>query len=222
MNGTLTLAAASIVGLGIYSAVPGTPVAMHHFGDRAADQTMAEIRVDLSAQDLAFADCIEQIGVQSDHQVFVYWQEIEDYGGSPEELISIEMADLPLDRALTLIGAITAVELAFTFDGELLEIGPTEFILARTMEFVSYDVTAALDLMQDDYAMDYEEAGSRITDVLDKFVAPEHWESNGGGLARKQLVGGRLFVEAPRVMQEKTAWVLGELISDPGSDLDSE
>ncbi len=97
------------------------------------------------------------------------------------------------------------------YGDDIIELGPQDLFDRRNVVLVSYNVDHILDAITGRTNQGYDDSSERLTDLIISMVAPIRWKDNGGELASLQIVGPKMFVEAPKRMQRQVAWILGEL-----------
>ncbi len=78
---------------------------------------------------------------------------------------------------------------------------------------VAYDIEPILD-----EGVDPDE----LTELIIGFVEPDHWIDNGGELASYQVVGYRLFVQAPPRFLPRIEWMMDQLGAEATEQADAE
>lgn len=54
-------------------------------------------------------------------------------------------------------------------------------------------------------------SGEEICELVQTFIEPDSWETNGGDLGRMNVVGTKMFIRATPRMIEGTRWIVGQL-----------
>ncbi|HVP73400.1 MAG TPA: polysaccharide biosynthesis/export family protein [Phycisphaerales bacterium] len=167
-------------------------------------------------------DAVQSAAKQADVGLLVDWGSLEEAGIDLSSPLGLSFKDVPGPRALTLV-AQTVGERMTALDwrareGNLIEFGLQHDLDAHEIELVSYDITATINILAGTFTDSKEKAAEQITGLLTELVTPDYWRQNGGDLAQLQLVGGRLFVEAPSRTHTKVKWILDQLPVMPGGE----
>jgi hypothetical protein len=106
-----------------------------------------------------------------------------------------------------------AVPYAWHADDRIIEIAPREVLDARDLVLVSYKISDVIRSVTA-YGRPYDNAVADVTSLLHELVEPTAWRENGGSLAQLRVVGGRMFVQAPKRMHTQIEWILEQLRQD--------
>lgn len=171
--------------------------------------------------DQSFRDFIDQVQAVNGVKLTIDYRDLIEAGIDPDDALNLHADAVSLEAALRLIEVSTAAQLApigWRFDGDRLTISTRERLDRQETELVSYDLRDVLrsiaaeryrSLLGDDEALDH--ATADVISLLQEMVAPNDWTENGGNLAKQQMVGTKLFVQAPRRMHEKIRWIIEDL-----------
>jgi hypothetical protein len=173
-------------------------------------------------QDMNLRDAVTLVTDRAGVGLMVDWGSIEEVGIDPSVSLGLSFKDMPGTRALMLI-AQHAGGRGNTLDwrareNNLIEFGVRQHLDAREVELVTYDITSNIQMIAGNFADSREEAASQITGLITQLATPDYWRDNGGDLAQLQLVGGRLFVEAPGRTHAKLKWILDQLPRSPAAE----
>jgi hypothetical protein len=131
-----------------------------------------------------------------------------------DDAVTMSLRDVPASQALNLLAS-TVGNSGNPFDWRardgMIEFGLRHSLDAHEVELLSYDIGSTLKIIAAEFNTPNRDAAEQICDLLTSLVDPVNWADNGGDLAQMRLVGGRLFVQAPRRMQTKVQWILDQL-----------
>jgi hypothetical protein len=182
------------------------PVSMFEDPPITAETTFDLSGIDVSiTRETTFLALIEDLRAKG-LNVVVDWDTLIEADWGPERKLSVGATTLPLDVMLEAIvrpDEASYNRLDWRTHVERIEFSTQYAFDQRETVLMSYDVTPILEV-----GIVGEED---IASLLHKFVSPDHWEENGGDLARLQIVGERAFIEAPVRMQRRARWLLEEL-----------
>ena len=189
-----------------------------------ASRQYTEMRVDL-APDLPLVESMRKAILDAHGNMIVWKDELEAHGIDLNAPVDIELRQAPLhvvlDRAVEMMSR-QGTPFAWRAEDNTIEITLKEKLDARDSTLVSYDVA---DIIQGitKYGRKYDHAVIDITTLLHQMVEPDLWRENGGALASLRVVGGRMFVQAPKRMHTQIEWILEQLRQDgdkPGAKLE--
>jgi hypothetical protein len=186
---------------------------------REERSALPDTRLTADFTDASAADVFAFVGEACDRDVVVHWPELEDHGLGRDTTVTLAMRDVPLERALDRIvetiggGPRT---LAWWSEGGVIEVSSRVGALRRTMTLTSYRIDGIIDAITERYGLEHDAIVTQIQSALWELVESEQWRENGGDLGQIHVVGGTMFVEAPRVMQEEVAWILAQLARSSG------
>ena len=141
----------------------------------------------------------------------------EALGEHPDDdnpvLITLRVDGVSVERVMDLVleRLDDLWEPVWEYGDDIIELGPQDLFDRRNVVLVSYNVDHILDAITGRTNQGYDDSSERLTDLIVSMVAPIRWKDNGGDLASLQIVGPKMFVEAPKRMQRQVAWILGEL-----------
>jgi hypothetical protein len=115
----------------------------------ALRQTIAEVRL----RDVPLEDALEWLGEFMGVNLHVYWADLEQYGVLRDDLITIDVKNLPVERVLRLAldSASPDVAVGYAIDEGVLVVA-TEARLEQNIETVVYDVRDLLEFAVRDWA----------------------------------------------------------------------
>jgi hypothetical protein len=186
---------------------------------RQEQSPLPDARITAEFTDATAADVFAFVAAQCDREVVVHWPELENVGFDRDAAVTLTLRDVPLERALDRI--VEAVDgesttLAWWSEDGAIEISSRVSALRRTTTLASYRIDGIIDAIIDRYGLEHEAIVTQIATLLYELVESDHWRENGGDLGQLHVVGGTMFVEAPRVMQEEVAWILAQLARSSG------
>jgi hypothetical protein len=186
---------------------------------RAERSALPDTRVTADFTEALAADVFAFVGEACDRDVVVHWTELEDHGLGRATAVTLAMRDVPLERALdriveTIDGG--SKTLAWWSEDGVIEISSRVSALRRTIILTSYRIDGIIDAITERYGLEHDGIVAQITSLMYELVESEQWRENGGDLGQVHVVGGTMFVEAPRVMQEEVAWILAQLARSSG------
>lgn len=215
-------AALAAVGLGAIAvnapAVPEwqlTPVPSAQFEPEVADVDPARAdwldrRISLHFDDTPIAGAIEELALATDRQIHVHWGDLDV---DPEDTVDLEIRDIPARLAFSMF--LEEIDVndwgEWSFGPDLVELGERTRFARRTTVLRSYHVDEVVMAIGERYGLEYDDTMAQIATVLTEFVDPDLWRDNGGDLAHQRIVGGTMFVQAPKPMHDRIRWILGEL-----------
>jgi hypothetical protein len=183
---------------------------------QAPPAALTEHTTDIVLEDTTLREFFEGIGESIDMALLVPWEELEGHGVAVDDPRSIKLKNVTIAQALGAVIELTEGMEQFEWrhhDG-MIEIATRETFDEREIVLVSYRIDGILEAVWLRHDLSAEDAKEQITDLLMTMVDPESWRDYGGSLAQMKIVGGRLFIEAPKRMQEKIQWILAELSKD--------
>lgn len=161
------------------------------------------------------------MGEAADARIYIYWNHLEQYGLDREAMIdAMPFAGQTLEKALSMLsdtlGLRGGSRLAFRLDSGLMEIATVEFFDRQELELVGYDVGFLLDA---ESSLAQSTASLTLIELVTTLVEPGVWETNNGS-ATISAVGNQMFINAPKRVHDRVAWLLGELAKDTVSSHD--
>jgi LysM repeat protein len=176
-------------------------------------------------QDQPLEQVLMGFGESSETSVFVYWSDLNQRGIDRDaELPEMPLAGQTVERALRMLSNVLDLDGANRLDHRvesgLMEIATREFFALRELdldhrqrELVSYD---AAGLLVAETPLARSEASATLIELVTTLIEPDMWECNGG-IATISAAGNRLFVNAPRRVHDRVAWLLTELMQNSGA-----
>lgn len=163
----------------------------------------------LQGKDTRLDDVLKWVGAQAGATPVVRWMQMEAVGIGADETVTIQTGPTDLATMMTVLneargvfGAMDEGMIEYRMKDGVIEFAPRTFFDQREATVVWYDIERLLNA-----GIELEE----VTDLITRFVEPDHWEENGGDLAFMQVVGGKMFVKAPPRMQEGVKWFIEQL-----------
>jgi len=154
-----------------------------------------------TTSETTYEELFEMIGDAAGAWV-IDWDQLESWI-APDEAIGLDAGEMALGELLRRLNARPHAEriaLAPTGDGVEITTGAELDRRARTL--VAYDITPIVERGI---------PAEKVSDLILHFVEPEHWVENGGDLASYQIVGEKMFVEAPPRFAPRIEWILAQL-----------
>ena len=145
--------------------------------------------------------------------------ELTESGIPSDHVITMELENVPLRVALDqFVSQISQENLRFAWRAEdgRIEIGRKHVIDLRENVLVSYNIAEIIKSLTT-YGRPYDNAVEDITGLVESMVEADNWRENGGELAHLRVVGGKMFVEAPKRMHERIEWILLQLRESHGN-----
>lgn len=179
----------------------------------ALDSISIDLRTEMSPRDIVDAIvATKKIGVSVD------WSPLEEIGLSPDEPLGMSGRELPVSMVLNELSRRLNNEwdvLDWRVKDRMLILDTRHGWDLRERIIASYNIQSIIDQLRHEYATNYNDAVEQICTVITNLVDPELWIDNGGDVGKIEVVGGRMFVQAPLRMHEKVTWILGELAKEP-------
>lgn len=202
---------------------PSSPAVVFQEQDevvRTALEKLTDLRVSTAITDVYLDDAVKAMTQDLPVSVLVRKKELEAIDALGLAL-TYEFKSTPLPKALDVIveelssdGPTVAWRIT---DENTIEIGVKSELDRRDITLVSYDIRGIITSICDSFERPYENAVADVTDLLYHMVDPVAWRENGGDLANLQVVGGRMFVQAPKRMHKQIEWILQQLRDEPGT-----
>jgi hypothetical protein len=177
------------------------------FEDPAAQRTpparVADERVTVT-EETTLRELLAFVRATHDAAVLIDWGALMEAGFQPDAGVGMTAEELPVPRLLEAMSRLGSQGelIDWRYGDAGLEVSTSLVFDRRERRLASYDIREILEATASE---------DEVTDLLLAFVSPDDWEENGGELARHQIVGGRLFIEAPPRMHTRAQWILGEL-----------
>lgn len=221
MNIALITAGAGVVGLCIFSFNAGSNnIQASLFEDQDLSEYVSESldsKVNTDFAGASLGEVIEFLGEKLDRPIYVHWSDLEDHGLDRENFkVTLNTQGLSLSRTMDLV----LDQVNYHVDGadwkyseDLVELGLEEDFARRTIILVSYEVDNIIEEITLRHSESYQDVTDSVVDMIINFVEPNAWLNNGGKLAQIDIVGSKMFVQAPKKMHRQIAWIIGELKS---------
>jgi len=217
MNLTVAAITSGIVALGVVTLSPSTPSSTAHYAPwQKAEQPSPELanaKFSIDA-DQSLYQALEAMQSQTKLGLVVNWGEIEESGNNVNDPLGLALKDAPLATALDLLadgGRKGGLPLAWRVKDKTIEFGMKHVLDRREASLASYDISEVLGALSGNYGREYAEAVADINQLLTQMVEPESWRENGGDTATINVVGGKMFIQAPPRMHEQVDWILQQL-----------
>ena len=191
------------------------------FAAQPADDQRAlldDIHIDVM-EDMTARQIVEAMVATEKIGVYVDWSPIEEIGINPDDPLGFSGKEVSVSIVLNELARRTDN----TFGGldwrvtdRVLTLDTKHAFDRRERVIACYDIEQIVNRLSEQYNTPYSEAIDEIRGAIINLVDPDLWLDNGGDIGQIQIVGGRMFVNAPLRMHEKTSWILGEL-SKPGA-----
>ncbi|MHC4992255.1 MAG: permease prefix domain 1-containing protein, partial [Planctomycetota bacterium] len=228
MNLSLLAVAVGVVGLTTVALrAPGTgyqAVPASVFQETSPEDQIAGLDRPIEARfdGVGIGEVLAYIAEELDVTIVAHWSDLEAIEVTRDDPpFDLAIRSIPVRRLLDLVleqADWTGDSLAWHFEEGLIELGSRERFDVRDVVLVSYDIGPTLTAMDWEYDIEYDDGVMQITDLLQEMVSPDDWEAMGGQLALLSVVGGKLFIQAPRSMHREIAWILAELAAQASED----
>lgn len=210
---TIVIGAVAVMntsGSGSNAAAPAFFAAQQDHDDQRAtlDTIYINVTTDMSPRQIVDAIvATEKIGV------FIDWAPLEEIGMRPDEPLGLSGKEIPVAMVMREMSRRLGPwdELDWRVNDRVLMIDTRHAWDLRERIIASYDIESIVNRLQNQYNTEYSDAIDQIRSVLINLVDPEQWVEMGGDIGQIEIVGGRMFVQAPLRMHEKVAWILNEL-----------
>lgn len=183
-----------------------------------AARNLAEKQVDVSS-DLPLLEVARVISEVAGRELVLSRAEFQERGiDVNDHFLELELRGVPINLALDrVVGELSrkSVPIAWHADDRIIEIAPKEVLDAREVTLVSYNIGDIIRSVTS-YGRPYDHAIADVTSLLHELVEPQSWRENGGALAQLRVVGGLMFVQAPKPMHIQIEWILEQLRKDGG------
>ena len=221
MNLTLLTACLGVAGIGIVTLtgsddqIKASIFQAPELSGSAAESLEAKINV--AFDQTPIEEVLDFLGQHIERPLYVHWSDLEDQGLYREEMeLTLNVSGLSLKRTMELVldqinNYVDSAEWCFSED--LVELGTRSKFSRRDAVLVSYDITNVLVSMSRRFDLEYEDASEQVVDLLTNFVEPDDWVHNGGDLAQVQILGAKMFIQAPRPMHQQITWIIAQLQS---------
>ncbi len=183
-----------------------SPVDTSVFDDHVTLDAFADTLAgrDFPIGEVALDEAFDALRAASEVSFTVVWTAFLEEGFSGEDTFDITSGDAALAFAeLTDLLRAEGVDIAWRDDESGPRLATAAYFDAREVRLAAYDLQPLFDA-----GVDIGELQEAVT----MFVHPTYWANNGGRLARMQIVGEHLFIEAPARTHAKTRWIIGQVI----------
>ncbi|MFK7959670.1 MAG: hypothetical protein AB8G96_04025 [Phycisphaerales bacterium] len=174
-------------------------------------------RFTINESPIAVDDLVRLVDRMVDTPILVEWAALAEAGLEPSASIDVPVGSVPLSRIMRAVtDAGVAMEMHdeaptwFEDDG-VLTLSTRAVADRRTTMLVSHSIGDIVERAEEAWGVDREETLEEIEAAVRAFVSADDWRENGGGVARLMASGERLFVQAPRRMQDEIEWILDQL-----------
>jgi hypothetical protein len=199
---------------------PSSPAVVFQEQDevtKAAFEQLNELRISKVLTD-AYVDAAVKVMTEDlPVTVILHKAELEAVDAFGQAL-TYEFKNTPLPKALdVIVGELSRGGLTIDWrvtDANTIEIGVKSELDRRDITLVSYDIRGIITSICNSFNQPYDNAVADVTSLLFHMVDPDAWRENGGDLAHLQVVGGRMFVQAPQRMHKSIEWILQQLRDD--------
>jgi uncharacterized membrane protein YgcG len=210
MNLSFCALAAGIVTTGVLVTAPrSSHLAPSVFDDQALARTVpadiAEVSLTLT-HDTSLRTLIDTMRAR-EVRVLVDWTTLDHL--EPDAPLGLTADIMPLSSVLELLVEHTDGHFDWRLEDERLRIGSQRDFDRRERTLAVYDLRQ----------LDADVTEDEVRALLHTFVYPDEWAANGGALAMLEIVGGRLFIDAPPRMHRRTEWILAELSTNAATGL---
>jgi hypothetical protein len=210
---------AGVITLGVVALSPNQPRVPAAMFESMAQTTappeqLRDVKVNVDFKDASLDDVVNYYADLAKRSAVVRWPELEEAGLNHDSVINLQARNIRLAKAFELVAAElsrSGAAIEWRFDDDMIELGTREKFDQRDIALVSYDISHILQSIGEQYGLDYNAIIERVAELVQTMVEPDNWRENGGSLAHLQIVGGKLFVEAPRRMHSRIEWILQQL-----------
>ncbi len=210
---------AGVITLGVFTLSPNQPhVPATMFETAGADSALAgslkDQKITLDFDNAPLSEVVKFLGDAAQHSVVVDWPRLEEREIGRDNAIKLEVRGVRLEKAFELVAnelSRSGAAVEWRFNDDLIELGTREHFDLRDLTLVSYDIGDIVQSISTNYGLQYDAIVTKIAELIQTMVEPINWRDNGGSLAHLQVVGGKLFVEAPKRMHGRIAWILEQL-----------
>jgi hypothetical protein len=222
-----TAVVVSAITLAPASRTPATVFQHQDQQTQAALEQLKDRRVDKTITDAFVEEAVKAITENTEFTVVMRKPELQAVDAFAQAL-NFEFKRTPLPLALDMIVAELSVDRepigwrVVDADANVIEIGVKSELDRREIRLVSYDIRGIIKSIRASTDQSYEKAVEDVTGLLLAMVDPNAWVENGGDLAQLQVVGGRMFVQAPKRMHERIEWILAQLRDDAQAAEDND
>jgi hypothetical protein len=219
----------SLIGLGglfvtagalTVSSVTNTPYVSVYQG--LDDQTEPPPALEELTMPIAAGSTLEDVVATMDaaipEAVLVRWDEIECVGGNRSMVLGVAIDSIPVAAAGKLVTQALAEigPYEWRYGDRVIELAHRDRFDQREIVLVSYRIGPLLEALAVKLELTTDGARNQVVSLVHELVDADSWRANGGRLAGLQMVGGTLFVEAPRRMQARVQWIIEELDTEAG------
>lgn len=211
-SGAVVLGTATVMEAKSPQAAPPM-VSVFQGGGTPVDEVLPDMNLTVEGE-IPLMDAVEFIQAASGTYIAADWPTLEYVGIAQDEMVVFDHQDVPLEFVLGTIESqlehIAGVEW-MAMGAERIELVSQEEADRRDTLLATYVVTEILEHIAWRDHTDLGLAKDSLTALILEFVEPDAWQQNGGEMAQMTIVGGKLFIEAPRRMHERVEWILNEL-----------
>lgn len=210
------------------------PVAISVFKAPESGLSLGAARISVS-NDTTWGDFFAGVGKAAGKPVTPYWFVLRSLHGDQmcidiNEPIGTAFEGLTIPQALQQLSEefnlspMDGLDLRVT--PERIEIAPATYFDRREMSLATYDLSPIIKSQAAELESPEGHVRAHVMDqatMLVRSIAyPEMWRDNGGDLAHCQVMGSKLFIEAPARVHVRVRWVLGELVTGDPAQLKVE
>lgn len=219
------LGASIVVGVATLTGVqPGAQPAVSPSGHQTLERANGTL---IPLRGETFGSMFERLRALAGRPLLVHWDRLEQVGIGPDDEIGLDVDPLPahvvhrllMERTEALAGEPIAVEES----DDLIEVSTRSHFDQRTMELRTYDIrdlvelrsgTDASTLIDIGETQQWRECAYDVYQAVVQLVGGEAWEDRGGSLARGQVIGASMIIEAPTRIHEQIDKVLAMMRKD--------
>ncbi|GJM18524.1 MAG: hypothetical protein DHS20C14_07370 [Phycisphaeraceae bacterium] len=174
-----------------------------------------------------YAGLFQLMRAQSDRPVLVHWDRLEEIGVNPDTPIGLDVDPLPSYVVHRLLREVTENAAGEPLDvhvsDELIEVSTRSHFDKRTREMRSYDVRELVELrcgigadalVGRGESSEWRGAAEGVYESIVMLAEPDLWAETGGDLARGQLIGATLMIDAPARIHERVEAALAVMRED--------
>jgi type II secretory pathway component GspD/PulD (secretin) len=156
--------------------------------------------------DTPLGDVLRHVSESAGLMLQVDERSLESIGLMQDSPVTMSLKDATLQTVMDELAAWSSNESGMGLsyrvrDGVLRVAGAHDLDLADRM-LVTIDVSGPIESGI---------SGEEICELVQTFIEPDSWETNGGDLGRMNVVGTKMFIRATPRMIEGTRWIVGQL-----------
>ncbi len=206
-----TACAGLVLGIATLRDRPGDHTRDPAIFEPAAAEVAGPTIQNLALTNVTLAEAIRGIDDMVPQDLAVAWGAIEAEGIGLDTQVTLAISHpATLDGALhRLFAEMPGVD--WRIHDEVVEISTRRAFDRREMVLASFDIGDVVRHISNVEDSTYEPAVLTLKKLIFDSVEPEAWRDNGGDTANLNVVGSKLFVQAPPRFHEPIRWILEQL-----------